>query len=252
MDVYFSYPYSGGAFVPWGAAHLGALLLIALLALGLPALSPRRLPQAGGLRRAARLGLAFLLLGNELFWHAWHAHYGLWTAQALLPLNLCNLLVFLSVFALLTRNQLAYEFVYLLGIPAASQVLLTPALGPFGFPHILFFQIFISHGGVVLAALLLTCVEGLRPSSWRSVRRVAAITLLYATGIFFLNPLLGGNYLFLAYKPPAATLLDWLGPWPWYILSMVGIGLALLVLMYLPFAIQDRRRNQARATRRLS
>jgi hypothetical integral membrane protein (TIGR02206 family) len=239
MGDYFSYPYSGGAFVQWGASHLGALLVIALLAVGMPALSPQRLPGGERLRRAARSGLAFLLLGNELFWHAWHAHFDLWTVKSLLPLNLCNLLVFLSVYALLTRSQLAYEFIYLLGIPAASQVLLTPALGPFGFPHSLFFQIFISHGGVVLAALYLTWVEGLRPASWRSVGRVAAIALLYAAAIFFVNPLLGGNYLFLAYKPPAATLLDLLGPWPWYGLSMAGIGLALVALMYLPFAIQD-------------
>jgi len=53
---------------------------------------------------------------------------------------------------------------------------------------------------------------------------------------------LGSNYLFLAYKPPAATLLDYLGPWPWYFLSMVAIGLALASLLYLPFWIKDRAR----------
>lgn len=241
MSAYFSYTYTGGDFVQWGAAHLGALLVLALLALGMRSLNPRRFPQGDGLRRAARLGLAFLLLGNEIFWHGWHACYGLWTVQSLLPLNLCNLMVFLSAYTLLTRDQLAYQFVYLLGIPAASQVLLTPALGPFGFPHSLFFQIFISHGGIILASLYLTWVEGMRPTSWRAVWRVAGIGLLYAIAIFFLNPLLGGNYLFLAYKPPAATLLDLLGPWPWYGLSMAALGLALVVLMYLPFAISDRR-----------
>ncbi len=236
MGELLSYPYSGGPFVQWGAAHLGALLVIALLAVG-----QRLLPGDAASRRTARLGMAALLLGNELFWHAWHARFGQWTLQSLLPLNLCNLLVFISAWALLTRSQIAYEFVYLLGIPAASQVLITPALGPFGFPHILFFQIFVSHGGIILAALYLTWVEGLRPASWRSVRRVAGITLLYAVLIFLLNPLIGGNYLFLAYKPPASTLLDLLGPWPWYGLSMAAIGLALIVLMYLPFAERNRR-----------
>lgn len=237
MGVYFSYPYSGEPFVQWGAAHLGALLVIALLALGL-----RVFPARAGSPRAALLALAGLLLVNELFWHAWHAYHGLWSVQSLLPLNLCNLLVLLSAWTLLTRSQLTYEFVYLLGVPAASQVLLTPALGPYGFPHSLFFQIFISHGGVVLAALYLTWVEGLRPASWQSVRRVAVITMLYAVLIFFLNPLLGANYLFLAYKPPAATLIDLLGPWPWYGLSMAAIGLLLVVLMYLPFHLRDRKK----------
>ena len=144
-----------------------------------------------------------------------------------------------SAWTLLTKNQTGYEFVYLLGIPAASQVLVTPALGPYGFPHALFFQIFISHGGAVIAALYLTLVERMRPASWGAVRRVAAWTSLYAFGIFLLNQALGSNYLFLAHKPPAATLLDYLGPWPWYFISMEAIGLGLVILLYLPFHWAD-------------
>lgn len=231
MSEYFQYEYSGAPFQQLGAAHVAALLVI----LGI-VIFFWRYPRAFRGRRAVRYTLAALLVTNELGWHAWHVYYGLWSVQEMLPLDLCNLLVFTSAFTLVTKNQAAYEFTYLLGIPAASQVLVTPALGPFGFPHVLFFQIFLSHGGVVLAALYLTLVEGMRPQSWRSVGRVAAWTTLYAVVIFILNQVLGSNYLFLAYKPPASTLIDYLGPWPWYILSMEAIGLALVTLLYLPFA----------------
>jgi len=237
MADYFAYLYSGEPFVQFGGAHLAALLVILLLPLGLWRFKPDQKQ-----RRAVRLILAFLLLANELFWHAWHVFYGLWSLETMLPLNLCNLMVFASAWVLLTQNQTGYEFVYLLGIPAASQVLVTPALGPYGFPHVLFFQIFISHGGVVVAALYLTLTEGMRPVSWAAVWKVAAWATLYATAIFFFNQVLGSNYLFLAYKPPAATLLDYLGPWPWYALSMEVIGLALLVLLYLPFHRKDARK----------
>lgn len=236
MGRYFAYEYSGPAFVQWGAAHLAALMVLLAAAAFLWRWQP-----SARLSRRLRIGLALVLLLNELGWHAWHAHYGLWTVQALLPLNICNLMVFASVWALLTINRPVYEFVYLLGIPAASQVLITPALGIYGFPHILFFQIFISHGGILLTAVYLTRIERLRPASWRSVSRVALWTILYALLIFFFNQWLGSNYLFLAYKPPAATLLDFLGPWPWYILSMIAIGLVLVVLLYLPFHRADRR-----------
>ncbi len=230
MQTFFAYDYSGAPFEQLGAAHITALLVIFGLVLGLWQARPGPRP-----RRAVRLTLAVVLVVNELFWHAWHAYYGLWSVQTLLPLNICNLMVFASAWTLITKNQTGYEFIYLLGIPAAGQVLVTPALGIYGFPHVLFFQIFISHGGVVLAALYLTLVEGMRPASWRAVGRVAGWTTLYALAIFFLNQILGSNYLFLAYKPPAATLLDYLGPWPWYFLSMEAIGLALVVLLYLPF-----------------
>jgi hypothetical integral membrane protein (TIGR02206 family) len=229
VGAYFTYDYTGEPFQQLGVAHIAALVLIVGLVIGFW----RSLP-AGSYPRF-RFVLAGLIALNEIGWHLWHAYYGLWTVQSLLPLNLCNLMVIASVWVLITKNQMGYEFIYLLGIPAASQVLITPALGRYGFPHILFFQIFISHGGVVLAALYLTLNERMRPSSWRAVGRVVVCTTLYALSIFFLNLFLGSNYLFLAHKPPAATLLDYLGPWPWYFLSLEAIGLVLVALMYLPF-----------------
>ena len=230
MGEYFTFPYHGQPFVQLGPAHISAVVLIVGVILLL-----RRFPPRPEKRKIVRLTLAGIILINELFWHAWHAAHGLWSIQELLPLEICNLMVLGSVWVLMTKNQIGYEFIYLLGIPAASQVLITPALGPYGFPHSLFFQIFISHGGIIVAALYLTLVEGMRPVSWKAVGRVAGWTTLYAMLIFFLNRILGSNYLFLAYKPPAATVLDYLGPWPWYILSMEALGLLLAMGMYLPF-----------------
>lgn len=240
LGQYFSIDYHGPAFVQLGLAHLGAMALVAVLVL-----VAWKLPLNTKQRQMARWALAGLLVVNELGWHTWHICYGIWTVQALLPLNLCNLMVIGSAWTLVSKNQVGYEFIYLLGIPAASQVLITPALGPYGYPHILFFQIFISHGGVVLAALYLTLGEGMRPRSWHSVWQVAGWGLLYALGIFWLNQWLGSNYLFLAYKPPAATLLDYLGPWPWYIMSVLGIALALVIALYWPFYMHDRRSKKA-------
>lgn len=238
VEQYFVYDYTGQAFVQLGTAHVGALLVIAALVL-----AGWRMKLGETERRAVRWGLAGLLVVNELGWHAWHVYYGLWSVKTLLPLNLCNLMVFASAWTLLQRSQVGYEFIYLLGTPAASQVLITPALGPYGFPHILFFQIFISHGGVVLASLYLTLGEGMRPRGWQAVWRVIIWTLLYSLLVFGLNQVLGSNYLFLAYKPPAATLMDYLGPWPWYCLSMAAIGVVLVILMYIPFVIEMRRRS---------
>ena len=233
METYFAFPYDGAPFEPFGPAHWGALIVILVLSfsIGLYKQELRRRPYI-------RFCFAALLLVNEIGWHAWHVAHGLWNVQNLLPLNLCNVLVLLSVISLLAKKQVIYEFVYLLGIPAASQVLITPALGMFGFPHVLFFQIFISHGGVVLAALYLTFVENLRPAGWRAVKQVILWTSLYVVMIFLVNPLIGGNYLFLAHKPPAATLMDFLGDWPWYILWMELIGIGLVGLMYLPFQLR--------------
>jgi len=59
--------------------------------------------------------------------------------------------------------------------------------------------------------------------------------------IFILNQVLGSNYLFIAHKPETASLMDMLGPWPWYILSLEVIALAMCLLLYMPYAIRDQR-----------
>lgn len=239
MD-YFALNYQGTPFELFGTAHLVALGVVfsALLALGVWG---RRVD--GRWRTAFRIGLAAILLVNEAGWHYWHLSHNVWTVQTMLPLHLCNLLVFGSAAMLLTRNKTLYEFAYFLGIGASSQALFTPGLGRFGFPHYLFFQAMTSHAAIVAAALYMTLVEGYRPT-WRSLIRVAIWTNLYLVVIFVLNQFLGSNYLFIAHNPPEPTLIDLLGPWPWYILSMEAIGLLIFLLLYVPFWLRDLQSHQ--------
>ena len=41
----------------------------------------------------------------------------------------------------------------------------------------------------------------------------------------------GGNYMFLRRKPVHGSLLDVMGPWPWYILAAAALGLAIFLLL---------------------
>ena len=120
----------------------------------------------------------------------------------------------------------------------ALQALLTPDLGLYGFPHFRFFQTYISHGLIISAAIYMTVVEGFRPT-WKSLLRVALWINVYMAVVFGINLLIGSNYLFVAHKPPTASLLDLLPAWPWYILWMEAIGLVMCLILYLPFAIKD-------------
>jgi uncharacterized membrane protein YwaF len=54
---------------------------------------------------------------------------------------------------------------------------------------------------------------------------------------------LGSQYMYSMRKPETASALDLMGPWPWYLLTAQFVALLLFVLLYLPFAWQDRRQK---------
>ena len=160
MDEFFALDYHGAPFELFGSAHLIALGVVLAINLLVIANRLRFTPQT---RKRFRISLAAVLLVNEAAWHAWNLLTGQWTVQSMLPLHLCSVLVFASAYMLLTRSFKVYEFSYFLGIAGAVQALLTPDAGIYGYPHFRFFQIIISHGAIVTAAIYMTFVEGYRP-----------------------------------------------------------------------------------------
>lgn len=169
--------------------------------------------------------------------YIWYTLSKQWSLEITLPLQLCDLSLFLSVAVLITRRQLLTELLYYWGIGGATQALLTPDIGPYTFPHFVFYQYFISHYVILLTCIYMIAVEKFRPST-KSVLRTFAITNIYALLIFPVNRVTGGNYLFLSWKPAGGSILDLLGPWPWYILSLEAVALFLFTLLYLPFAFK--------------
>ncbi|PIE32474.1 TIGR02206 family membrane protein [candidate division KSB3 bacterium] len=237
MSDVFAVNYSGEPFHFFGPAHITVLTSIILFNV-LFFLFRKRFSVK--VRRNIRYGMAILLFLNEIGYHIWRISTGTWTIQHMLPLHLCAVLVWFSLVMLLTGSVRIYEFSYFLGIAGATQALLTPEVSQYGFPHYRWCQTFISHGILVAIPLYMTFVEGFRPY-WKSVTRVLLTLNIYAVFVGIVNAMVGSNYLFIARKPDMPTLLDVLGPWPWYILAMEALALVLCLLLYLPFAIKDKK-----------
>ena len=222
------------AFQPFTPEHLYAVLagavVIALLIL---------LGRMGGRRRlCATWVLAFTnLAAYPLGQAAWLSLSADKSLDNLIPFHLCDIAAITGGFALLTRNHLLATLTYFWGLAATIQGLLTPAI-TVGFPHWPFIMFFVHHFVIVGTALYLPIVEGWRPKTplWRSPVEVFLWSLAYLAFAMTVNRLLGTNFGFAAGPPPNPSLIDHLGPWPWYLLAMAGIALVLYFLLALPFA----------------
>jgi hypothetical protein len=106
---------------------------------------------------------------------------------------------------------------------------LTPDLGR-SFPDLLFFTYFATHSGALAAACLLVFGARRAPrpdAAWRVYAITVAFTGLAAVGTL----LTGGNYMFLRRKPAQGSLLDFMGPWPVYILVAALFGLLMFLVL---------------------
>jgi hypothetical integral membrane protein (TIGR02206 family) len=219
-----------GTLRPFGATHL-AILAAVLLAAAALAVAARVRPT---LARPLCLALAAGIAVNELVWYRYALAQGWVDPPHGLPLDLCDVTLWLAVFALATLAPWALETVYYLGLAGSGMALLTPDVAGVAFPSYPAVQFFVAHGGVVASALFLVFSGMFRPRPgawWRTFLAVNG----YAAAVALVNARFGTNYMYLCEKPRSGSLLDLLGPWPWYVLAGELVALGLLFLLSLPF-----------------
>ena len=193
-----------------------------------------------------RMGVAAILLIQEIGLHIYRYQVGLWTLDYALPLHFCNMMILASIYLMFTGNKTVFDVVYLFGLAGTLQAILTPAVEE-GFPHFRFFQFFIAHGFIILSSLYYVFVHGYRVD-FKSVKRTFLIVNLLVPPIMLINWLTGGNYNNLNRVPDVPTLIDYLGPWPWYLIPLELLAITFLLLAYLPFYLLSRKERATTAT----
>jgi hypothetical integral membrane protein (TIGR02206 family) len=228
-----------------GLLSLEHLVTLGVIAACIAALVTAARLRPGAWTEPACRGLAVLILANECSWWVWLAFQHTWSASYALPLQLCDVVAFVSAAALWFLHPLLVELTYFWGLAGTANGLISPDLTDH-FPGYLFLQYFIAHGAIVAAALLLVVGLQIAPRQG-AVPRVLALTLALVVFDAGANLVTGGNYMYLRRTPGVASLLDLMGPWPLYIVEAAGLALAIFVALDLPFAIRRHRPRNAPA-----
>lgn len=213
------------------AEHLVPLALLVVVAV-LLCVGARRAP--GGWIDVVAAIIALALVIAELSWQPYVLANHTWSVGGSLPVQLCDAAGFVAAVALLWRQLLLVEIAYFWGLGGTLQALLTPDLKDH-FPSFPYLQFYVTHDLVILAALFLVIGLGLQPRPG-AVRRIFLLTLAFAVLVGFVDLATGGNYMYLRVPAPG-SLLDVMGPWPWYIATGAVLTLVVLAILDAPFRL---------------
>ncbi|MCS0789200.1 TIGR02206 family membrane protein [Cytobacillus firmus] len=229
MSGVFSHDYKAFPFMFFSAPHIAMIVLFAA-ASALLFIFRKGLYR---LDRKIRLYMFLLLFTLELLYHFWLYRGGKWDLSFTLPLQLCSISLVLCLLLLASKSKSIFQIVYYIGVTGAIMAILTPELF-LGFPHFRYFQFFITHNLIVWTCLYFVFVHQFRPTG-KGLFQSFIFLNLCAAAAFFANKLTGGNYMFLSRKPENTSLLDYFGPYPYYIITLEIAALFLFSLVLLPF-----------------
>ncbi len=215
-------------FDPWSTSHLvvlgifavGVVVLLAIgpLVRGRPVERPLAIALAAGNIVLGLIGTVTEFTDGDI--------------KGNLPLQLCDFAWIPVAWALLTRHPLALALTYYWGLTLALQALVQPTLDE-AFPDPNFFAFWGKHVLLVWGAVYATLTLRQGPD-WRSYRWAVLATAIWVAVAMSVNALLDTNYGYFNEKPDG-TVLDYLGPWPWYVLAEVAIVAGIWALLTLPW-----------------
>ncbi|KON91961.1 hypothetical protein AF331_05710 [Rossellomorea marisflavi] len=190
-------------------------------------------------KRVLKICLIASLFLSELTFQLWYLIKGEWTIETNLPFQLCSLSIYLCVIMLLTKSYRLFEVTYFASMAGALIAMITPELF-YGFPHIRYFQFFIAHAAIILSAFYMIWMERFHVRFTSVLRAFISLNAI-AVVVYFIDRVTGANYMFLAHKPYNLSPIDYLGPYPWYLLSLEFVAFFVFLLLYLPFFLYNKR-----------
>ncbi len=234
------YLYDPDPFILFGTEHILALLLFLGLWIWLPRYAKNELSSSA--QESLGRWISYFVAGTYIAWPILEIMAGTFDAKLHLPFHLCRITNILLPFVMIYKKQIWFELIFFWGLSGMLQASITPDITQ-GFPHFHFIRFFIGHSGLVLAIMYAIVVYGLRPrvkGIWIAMIGINIVLFI----AFLVNTALDSNYFWIRGKPPVPSLLDYMGPWPWYIMWSEFLALGHFIIAYSPFYFLNKRKQK--------
>lgn len=178
--------------------------------------------------------IAITLIVHQFSIYAWYITNNRFNLRESLPLYICRISVILCIIMMFTKSHRIFDIVYFWGLGGATIALIFHNTSLYPFPHYIFIQFFVAHGGILISTFYMIFVYKYKPN-YNSLKRAIYWTLLYFSFTIPINYLVDGNYCYLRFKP-YYTPLDYLPNNPIFFVPFIIIGICLLFfILYIPF-----------------
>lgn len=178
--------------------------------------------------------LAIILITHQITLYYWYINNNLLCLKEALPLYICRISIILCIIMLLSKSHKIFDIIYFWGIGGATIALIFHDNSLYPFPHYMFIQFFISHGGILISALFMIFVHKYTPNL-NSIKRTFKWTFIYFGITIPTNYLIDSNYCYLR-KLPCFVHFKLLPNTPIFFVPLMIAGLCMFfVLLYLPF-----------------
>ena len=239
QELVHKYMIEPNPFIQFGADHIIGSVIFLILWIWLPLYSKENLSKNSQNRLGIILG--FIVMSNYLVWVILEIISGTFDFKLHLPFHLCRFANLAIPIVMIWKKERLFQVIYFWGMSGMLQGAITPDV-THGFPHFHYFRFFIGHNGMVLVLIYAIVVLGFRPSLKGLFDSFIALNLFLILAAV-INLVLDSNYFWICAKPPTNSLLDYLGPWPWYILIAEFVALLHYFLAFLPFYILNNKKG---------
>ena len=189
-----------------------------------------------------RKTMAVLLVGNELFKMICLTLGGNYQFSYL-PLHLCSINIFVIAYHAWKPNRLLDSILYTVCIPGALAAILFPSWTKLPLMNFMHIHSFTVHIELALYPIVLTAAGEIHPKL-SDIPKCIGMLMAAAVPIYFINLLLGTNFMFLMEADANNPLYVFEQLFGSHLWGFPIIITAILIIMFTPWHLYDKRKEK--------